>query len=252
MSGSQHGKTTISRPAHPASAPEGFACWEQKEIGRGFLGKKRDKKGRRDREKKSTARSATLCAHASHRRAARGSSISTREGGIGRTRRSCALHGVQLALCLPVCLFSPSSCPLSSLEGRILPALFSAPLFSTLLAAALFLPLLLWSIDAEWSGLLIPFHVLFFISSLILVFTVDSTMASSDPGWKYAYWPNLCNRDVVTCTLCGHSFYGGIKRLKQHLAGGFGDTKKCTMTTTAIRKETRDDLETRRRRPQHP
>jgi len=133
-----------------------------------------------------------------------------------------------------------------------LPALFSASLFSTLLAAALFLPLLLWSIDAEWSGLLIPFHVLFFISSLILVFTVDSTMASSDPGWKYAYWPNLCNRDVVTCTLCGHSFYGGIKRLKQHLAGGFGDTKKCTMTTTAIRKEMRDDLETRRRRPQHP
>ena len=196
--------------------------------------------------------SATLRAHASHRRAARGSSISTQEGGIGRTRRSCALHGVQLALCLPVCLFSPSSCPPSSLEGRILPALFSAPLFSTLLAAALFLPLLLWSIDAEWSGLLIPFHVLFFISSLILVFTVDSTMASSDPGWKYAYWPNLCNRDVVTCTLCGHSFYGGIKRLKQRLAGGFGDKKKCTMTSTAIRKEMRDDLETTRRRPQHP
>jgi hypothetical protein len=77
-------------------------------------------------------------------------------------------------------------------------------------------------------------------------------MASSDPGRKYACWPNLSNKDVVTCTLCGHSLYGGIKRLKQHLAGGFGDTKICTMTTAAIRKEMRDDLETRRRRPQHP
>ena len=46
---------SISRPAHPASAREGFARWDLKEIGRGFLGKKRDKKGRRDREKKSTA-----------------------------------------------------------------------------------------------------------------------------------------------------------------------------------------------------
>jgi len=46
---------SISRPAHPASAQEGFARWDLKEIGRGFLGKKRDKKGRRDREKKSTA-----------------------------------------------------------------------------------------------------------------------------------------------------------------------------------------------------
>ena len=42
--------------------------------------------------------------------------------------------------------------------------------------------------------------------------------------------------------------YRGIKRLKQHLAGSFGDTETCTMTTTAIRKEMRDDLETSMRR----
>ena len=44
----------------------------------------------------------------------------------------------------------------------------------------------------------------------------------------------------MTCTLCR-----GIKRLKQHLAGGYGDSAK---TTTAIRKEMRDYLEGNRRR----
>jgi len=36
---------------------------------------------------------------------------------------------------------------------------------------------------------------------------------------------------------CGASLTGGIKRLKKHLAGGFGDTRKCMKTTTAIRVE---------------
>ena len=44
----------------------------------------------------------------------------------------------------------------------------------------------------------------------------------------------------MTCTLCR-----GIKRLNQHLAGGYGDSAK---TTTAIRKEMRDYLEGNRRR----
>ena len=49
----------------------------------------------------------------------------------------------------------------------------------------------------------------------------------------------------MTCTLCR-----GIKRLKQHLAGGYGDLKMCAKTTTAIRKEMRDYLEgNRRKRP---
>jgi hypothetical protein len=53
--------------------------------------------------------------------------------------------------CLPVCISSSSSYLLSSLEGegRSLPALFPAALFQPLLAAALFLPPLLWFIDAE-------------------------------------------------------------------------------------------------------
>jgi hypothetical protein len=36
---------------------------------------------------------------------------------------------------------------------------------------------------------------------------------------------------------------GGIKRLKQHLAGGYADTKRCLKTTTEIRKDMRDYLQ---------
>jgi hypothetical protein len=72
---------------------------------------------------------------------------------------------------------------------------------------------------------------------------------SNDPGWKYGYWSNLGNRDhQVTCTLCDTMVCGGIKRLKQHLAGGYGDTKMCSKTTTAIRKEMRNYLESNKRK----
>jgi hypothetical protein len=47
----------------------------------------------------------------------------------------------------------------------------------------------------------------------------------------------------VTCTLCDTVVFGGIKRLKQHLAGGYADTKMCLKTTTEIRKEMRDYLQ---------
>ena len=71
---------------------------------------------------------------------------------------------------------------------------------------------------------------------------------SNDPGWKYDYWANLQNRNQVTCALCDVEVCGGIKRLKQHLAGGYGDVKMRLKTTTAIRKEMRDYLESNRRR----
>ena len=54
----------------------------------------------------------------------------------------------------------------------------------------------------------------------------------------------------MTCTLCDTMVHGGIKRLKQHLAGGYGDTKMCAKTTTAIRKEMKAYLDSNsRRRP---
>ena len=42
---------------------------------------------------------------------------------------------------------------------------------------------------------------------------------STDPGWKYGFWPDLQNKDKVECTLCGQVVSGGIKRLKQHWQG---------------------------------
>ena len=44
---------------------------------------------------------------------------------------------------------------------------------------------------------------------------------SNDPGWKYGYWTEIGNRDKVTCNLCKTMTMVGIKRLKEHLAGGY-------------------------------
>ncbi|XP_042488693.1 uncharacterized protein LOC122068842 [Macadamia integrifolia] len=60
---------------------------------------------------------------------------------------------------------------------------------------------------------------------------------SKDPGWKYGYWPDLNDKNLVRCTLCGKDAKGGIKRLKQHLIGGYGDISKCPKTTAAIARE---------------
>jgi hypothetical protein len=60
---------------------------------------------------------------------------------------------------------------------------------------------------------------------------------SNDPGWKYGYWTEIGNRDKVTCNLCKTMTMVGIKRLKEHLAGGYADTLMCSKTTTEIRKD---------------
>ncbi|CAD6263817.1 unnamed protein product [Miscanthus lutarioriparius] len=60
---------------------------------------------------------------------------------------------------------------------------------------------------------------------------------SSDPKWKYGFWPEIGNRDLVECILCGTRVKSGIKRLKEHLVGGYGDALKCEKTTTAIAAE---------------
>jgi hypothetical protein len=73
-------------------------------------------------------------------------------------------------------------------------------------------------------------------------------MQSQDPGWAYDYGAHLHNRDHVTCILCKTVVCGGIKRLKQHLACGYGDTTMCSNITTAIRKQMREYLESNKRR----
>ncbi|XP_019179253.1 PREDICTED: uncharacterized protein LOC109174471 [Ipomoea nil] len=60
---------------------------------------------------------------------------------------------------------------------------------------------------------------------------------SNDPGWKYGFWPDLANKDLVECSLCHKQMHSGIKRLKQNLAAGYGDVAKCPKTTTEIMRE---------------
>jgi hypothetical protein len=60
---------------------------------------------------------------------------------------------------------------------------------------------------------------------------------SQDPGWKYGWWPDSTKNDFVQCIFCRKIIPSGIKRFKQHLAGGFGDTMKCGSVPKLISKE---------------
>jgi hypothetical protein len=46
---------------------------------------------------------------------------------------------------------------------------------------------------------------------------------SNDPEWKYAYYVETGKRELIQCALCPKQIKGGIKRVKQHLVGGYGD-----------------------------
>jgi hypothetical protein len=50
---------------------------------------------------------------------------------------------------------------------------------------------------------------------------------SQDPGWKYGWWPDPTKKDFVQCIFSMKVVPAGIKRFKQHLVGGYGDTIKC-------------------------
>jgi len=65
---------------------------------------------------------------------------------------------------------------------------------------------------------------------------------SNDPGWEYGYWADPKDRDKVTCKLCDKKVPGGIKRFKQHLAGGFGDVVNCPKSSPALKKKMKDYL----------
>jgi hypothetical protein len=65
---------------------------------------------------------------------------------------------------------------------------------------------------------------------------------SNDPRWKYTYYVEAGKRELIQCALCPKQIKGGIKRLKQHLAGGYGDIVKCPNTTREIAKEMNEAL----------
>ncbi|KAK1383949.1 hypothetical protein POM88_021684 [Heracleum sosnowskyi] len=49
---------------------------------------------------------------------------------------------------------------------------------------------------------------------------------STDPGWKYDFWPNIDKRDLVECSLS-----------TRQMNGGFRDITICPKTTTELRKQ---------------
>jgi hypothetical protein len=60
---------------------------------------------------------------------------------------------------------------------------------------------------------------------------------SQDPGWKYAWWPDVKDKNIVQCLLCGKRTSDGIKRQKEHLIGGYPNTTKCPKTSRDIANE---------------
>lgn len=60
---------------------------------------------------------------------------------------------------------------------------------------------------------------------------------SQDPGWKYGWWPDPMKKDFVRCIFCKKVIPSRIKRFKQHVAGGFGDTVKCAKVPEIVSKE---------------
>lgn len=60
---------------------------------------------------------------------------------------------------------------------------------------------------------------------------------SQDPGWKYGWWPDPTKKDFVRCIFCKKTVPAGIKRFKQHLAGGYGDVVKCRDAPEVVSRE---------------
>lgn len=60
---------------------------------------------------------------------------------------------------------------------------------------------------------------------------------SQDPGWKFGWWPDPTKKEFVQCIFCMKVVPSGIKRFKQHLAGGFGDTMKCARVPEVVSRE---------------
>lgn len=65
---------------------------------------------------------------------------------------------------------------------------------------------------------------------------------SKDPGWKYGFWPYEGKKDMVQCIFCKKVVPAGIKRFKQHIAGGYAVVERCPAAPAIVRKEMFDFL----------
>jgi hypothetical protein len=55
---------------------------------------------------------------------------------------------------------------------------------------------------------------------------------SDNVGWEFGVLVNPNNKDHVKCTLCDHTMFGGVFRLKQHIAHEGKNSIKCKGTKT--------------------
>lgn len=72
--------------------------------------------------------------------------------------------------------------------------------------------------------------------------TNDATGSADDaidPGRKYSIHDST-NRHRFTCKFCGKPTTGGVYRVKQHLIGGFKNSKRCPKCPEHVRVEVRD------------
>lgn len=59
---------------------------------------------------------------------------------------------------------------------------------------------------------------------------------SDDVGWEFGVLINANNKDHVRCILCDHQMFGGVYRLKQHIAQEGKNVKKCRGSKTTKEK----------------
>jgi long-subunit fatty acid transport protein len=59
---------------------------------------------------------------------------------------------------------------------------------------------------------------------------------SDDVGWEFGFLVNPNNKDQVKCILCDKVMFGGVYRLKQHIAQEGKNEKKCQGTNTSKEK----------------
>jgi hypothetical protein len=59
---------------------------------------------------------------------------------------------------------------------------------------------------------------------------------SDDVGWEYGVLVDPNNKDKVKCKLCDKVMFGGIYRLKQHIAQEGKNARKCPGKKTTTKK----------------
>ena len=71
---------------------------------------------------------------------------------------------------------------------------------------------------------------------------MSSTTFKTDPAWNY-FEANPNDRNITICKFCCKVTKGGIFRAKQHLVGGFRNTKECPKCPPSVKEEIREYMQ---------